>query len=138
MTTKTSSNYSLTLTRQGKIIFKSRLRGLLPLLNLLNQFGDSEVRGCLLEDKVVGLAAAKIIVHARIISSVKTPLASKTAISYLEKHNVSITADQVVDSILNKGLSGICYMEDLANKNLNFDQFIAQLTAKLSSGHTAT
>lgn len=72
---------SLVLYNGDEVIFSSDKSGLRPLLECI-QKGK---KGDRLFDKVIGLAAARLIAHSGIACVVSTPIISKPAVDYLKK-----------------------------------------------------
>lgn len=104
------TKYSLALIKDNNIVFSSDKSGLRPLIECVNEC-KSKFRDCILHDKVVGLAAARLIVYSDMISLVITDVASKPAEELLNKNNIIIKAQKIVDNILTKDKSSICPME---------------------------
>ncbi len=104
------TKYSLALIKDNKILFSSKKSGLRPLVECTKEF-KSKFKDCTLYDKVVGLAAARLIVYSAMINLVVTDLASKPAKEFLEKNNIKINAKNSVDNILRKDRKGVCPME---------------------------
>ncbi|PKN19622.1 MAG: hypothetical protein CVU71_04410 [Deltaproteobacteria bacterium HGW-Deltaproteobacteria-6] len=125
------ANCSLALIDGDKIIYTASGAGLAPLWECLEKFRDSGGRFTLF-DKVVGLAAARLIVYSGIIESVLTPLASQPAKQFLEENGVRISADQVVANILRKDKSAICPGEIMAMGTDNRDDYLAGVKAMLA------
>ena len=73
------SKYSLALIKNDKIIFSSTHSGLRPLVELVKK----GLKGDLLFDKVVGLAAAKLIVYGNVADAITTTTISKPASPHL-------------------------------------------------------
>lgn len=67
--------------------------------------------GCTLHDRVVGLAAARLIAHSGMIAKVNTPVSSEQAKSHLCQAGIAVNADSVVPKILNKDRTTMCPME---------------------------
>jgi hypothetical protein len=125
------NKYSLALIQGDKIIFSSDRHGLRPLMDCLENY--SQVKEKLtLHDKVIGLAAAKLIVYSGIISEVHTPLASKPAKKFLEENGVKFYAKEIVANILKKDQSSICPSEIVALNTAEPDAFCKQIMALLS------
>jgi len=82
-------------------------------------------------DKVVGLAAARLMVYSGIIEAVITPLVSQPAKQFLEENGVRISADEVVAHILRKDKSAICPGEIMAMGTDNRDDYLARVKAML-------
>jgi len=117
--------YSLALVKEDRILFSSDKTGLRPLIECINN--NSELKDCILYDKIVGLAAARLIVYSGIISSVITDLASKQAIELLEENKITIDPKKIVDNILNKDKSFVCPMERRAEASKNNKDFFLEI-----------
>ncbi len=125
------TKYSLALIENDKVVFSSRESGLKPLWECLKRFHDSK-RNFILFDKVIGLAAAKLIVHARIISRIETPLASEPAKTFLEKNAILIKAARIVPNILTKDRKTICPGEIIALNTSYTDDFLIKIEEMLN------
>ena len=112
------SLYSLAVVKDDNIIYKDDGRSLTPLISCIknNSFSD-----CILFDCVIGLAAARLIIHSKMFVEVFTDLASEKAVSLLKQNNMPINAKKIVPNILRKDGKGICPMElkalDMSNKD---------------------
>jgi hypothetical protein len=126
------TKYSLALVESDKIVFSSRESGLKPLWECLKIFNSSE-RNFILFDKVIGLAAAKLIVHTRIISRIETPLVSEPAKIFLQKNDIPIKAGQIVPNILTKDRKAICPGEIIALNTFGTDDFLKKIEEMLNS-----
>jgi len=109
---------------KGRVIFSSENHGLRPLLECVQKFKG--FKNCNLKDKVIGLAAARIIVYSGIISAVETLVCSDSAKELLEKNNVKVNAETFVANILNNEKTRICPMEKMSisatdNKEFYFE-----------------
>ncbi len=67
------TKYSLALIQGDKIIYSSQSNGLKPLWDCLEKYRQAKGK-FILFDKVMGLAAAKLIVYSKIISEIQTLL----------------------------------------------------------------
>ena len=104
------TTYSLVLIKDQKIIYRSRASGIKPLIYCVQRH-FSDLQDCTLYDKVVGLAAAKIIVYSQMISHVLTPVASKKAQALLRKSRINLEAQKIVPHILKRDRESICPLE---------------------------
>lgn len=120
------NEYSLALIKDDKIVFSSDKSGLRPLLECINKF-RLKISDCILHDKFVGLAAARLIVYSKIIFSVNTNTISKPAKKLLEEKNIIINANNVVENILTKEGSDICSMEKKALSISSNEDFFLEL-----------
>lgn len=103
------TKYSLALIKDDNIIYSSKESGLRPLVECIKKY-KSKFKDCTLHDKVVGLAAAKLILYSNMVSNVITKICSKLAKELLQRNNIKLKAQNIVDNILTKGRS-ICPME---------------------------
>jgi hypothetical protein len=126
------TRYSLALVDENKIIFFSEGHGLKPLWDCLENYRQSK-KSLILYDKVIGLAAAKLVVYSGIISQIQTLLVSQPAKKYLEENNIQIKAKNTVDNILTKNRQSICPGEIIALSSETPDDFRAKIKKMLSS-----
>ncbi|MFH1316391.1 MAG: DUF1893 domain-containing protein [Candidatus Woesearchaeota archaeon] len=104
---------SLVLIKDDNVIFNSEKSGLRPLFECVKEM-KGKVSECVLYDRVVGLAAARLIVYSGMISKIVTPVCSKPAVKLLEKDGIELEAGEIVMNILRMDNSDICPMEKLA------------------------
>lgn len=123
--------YSLALIQEDKIIFSSDRHGLRPLMDCLENYSQIKEK-LTLHDKVVGLAAAKLIVYSGIIFEVHTPMASRSARDFLEEKGIKLHAKEIVPNILSKDGHSICPGEVIALNTAEPDTFTKQIMAMLS------
>ncbi len=69
-----------------------------------------------LTDKVVGIAAARLIVRAEMIGSVTAGVVSRGALEHLSDHSIPVEWGEETDVILRADGNGICPMEELSNR----------------------
>jgi hypothetical protein len=124
------SKYSLALFEGNRLIYSSQDKGLRPLWDFLEQ--HKEKYGLILHDKIIGLAAAKLIVYSKIISEVITMTASVPAKKFLEDNGVIITACEVVTNIMTKDKSAICPGEVIALNTKAPDDFCRKIKTMLN------
>ena len=117
-------NNSLIVIKEGEIIFKSDKDRLRPIIICINENKEKMVDSIVI-DKVVGLAAAKLFVYAK-VKEIYTLLASKKTADYLNDKNIKFQAKKIVENILNNDKSEICPMEKLAEE-LNEEELFAKL-----------
>ncbi len=107
--------FSLILRDGDKVIFTSKKRWLIPLLECVVEW-SGRVDNASLTDKVVGIAAARLIVRADMIGTVTAGLISREAIEYLSDHSITVEWRKKTDVILRADGNGICPMEELSNR----------------------
>jgi len=125
------TRYSLALVDENKIIFFSKEHGLKPLWDCLEDYRH-EKKSLILYDKVIGLAAAKLINASGIISAIQALLISQPAKEYLEENNIKTEAEVTVANILTKDRRSICPGEIIALNTDEADDFRAKIKKMLS------
>ena len=126
------TKYSLALVQGDKIIFSSQANGLKPLWDCLEHYRQAN-DAFILFDKVIGLAAAKLVVYSEIISQIQTLLVSHPAKKFLEDSGISIKAKNTVDNILTKDRQSICPGEIIALRSETPEDFHAKIIAMLNN-----
>lgn len=121
------SKYSLALLEGTTLIYSSLDKGLRPLLDCLEK--HKEKSRLILHDKVIGLAAAKLIVYSGIIKEVVTSISSIPAKKFLEDNGIIITAYEVVANILTKDKRAVCPGEVIALNTEAPDDFSLKIKA---------
>lgn len=122
--------YSLALIHDGRIAHSSRGRGILPLIACLETY-RARYRDCILHDKVIGLAAAKLVVYSGSISAVVTEVASAAARDFLEEKGITLTAGTIAANILTADRSAVCPGEIIAQGADDYESLVTQLRAML-------
>jgi hypothetical protein len=125
------TKYSLALVQGDKIIYSSDGLGLKPLWDCLEKHRQEKDKFILL-DKIIGLAAARLIVYSGIIAAVRTSLISQPAKQLLQENKITIEADEVVANILRKDKSAICPGEMIALNTDDRNVFLTKITAMFS------
>jgi len=123
------TRYSLALLEGDKLIHSSTKSGLRPLWDALTVFCGKS--GLVLHDKVVGLAAARLIVHSGMIAKILTGVASLPARQFLGNTGIALCALDIVDNILTKDQSAVCPGELIALGTSDQDAFIQKIRAML-------
>ena len=123
--------YSLALVQGDKIIYSSDGLGLKPLWDCLEKYRQSKDK-FILFDKVIGLAAARLVVYSGIITAIHTRLISQPAKQLLQENKIKIEADEVVVNILRKDKSAVCPGEIIALSTDDQDTFLAKIAAMTS------
>ena len=109
-----TEKFSLVLRDGNKVIFTSKKRGLRPLLECVVEWAG-RVNNASLTDKVVGTAAARLIVRSRMIGKVTAGVISRGAIKHLSDHSIPAEWREKTNIILRGDEKGICPMEELSN-----------------------
>ncbi|KAF0159027.1 MAG: hypothetical protein FD159_774 [Syntrophaceae bacterium] len=128
------TKYSLALFKDEKLIHASDGGGLRPLWDALEKHKDKT--GLLLHDKLMGLAAARLIVRSGIIAEIYTMIASRPAKEFLEESGIRLTAFDVVASILTKDKSSVCPGEVIAIDTTDPDTFLQKIRVMMDNRMT--
>jgi hypothetical protein len=118
--------YSLAMFCRGQRVFMSREGGLKPLAEWLDIF-RGKYRDCLLHDRVVGLAAARLIAYSGEVAAVTTLVASRPARAFLAGAGITLQAEQVVDDLLTPDRREIVPEEALALETPDRRQFLDRI-----------
>jgi hypothetical protein len=125
------TKYSLALVQGDKIVYSSDGSGIKPLWDCLEKYRQSKDK-FILFDKVIGLAAARLVVYSGIITAIHTRLISQPARKLLQENKVKIEADEIVANILRKDKSAICPGEIIALNTDDQNDFLAKISAMIS------
>ena len=93
---------------KGDKLFTSTLRGIRPLLDLIESGED--FRGGLAADKIVGRAAALLYAHMG-IGEVYAGVLGEGGLAVLRKHNIAAQFGTLAERIINREGTDICPME---------------------------
>ena len=131
----TSQDLSLVIVKNEKIIFETKKQGITGLLEAI-EILDKDLVSSSIADKIVGVAAAILCVHAR-ISSVYAFTISESGIKLLKKYNINFDFNKKVTRILNQTKTDVCPFEKLAMNSINpenaynnLKSFASQITKK--------
>ena len=125
------TKYSLALVQGDKIIYSSDDSGLKPLWDCLGKYRQSKDK-FILFDKVIGFAAARIVVYSGIIEAIQTKLISQPAKQFLKENKIKIEADEIVANILRKDKSAVCPGEIIALNTDDQHEFFTKIAAMIS------
>ncbi|MBE6345881.1 MAG: DUF1893 domain-containing protein [Lentimicrobiaceae bacterium] len=104
-------NHSLVIYKNNASVITSNDRGVNSLIKFIEE-DKSQLSGSLIADKVIGKAAALLMIYAG-VKEIYAPIISKPALQTLLKHNVKIYYDKEVERIINRKGDGLCPMETL-------------------------
>ncbi len=119
-------NWSFALIGGGKILYYSKSQGLKPLIFCVKKY-RRQMRGAAVYDKVIGRAAALLLVYGR-VRKVMTPLISRGGLAVLRRGGAETEYKKIVRHILNAPGSDLCPMEKLSRKK-SPAEFAKQMTA---------
>ena len=125
-----TSNNTLRVYEDSKLIFASDKDRLLPLMEYIDKFASNH-RDVVIFDKIMGRAAALLCTKAN-CREVYSPLGSKLALDVLEKKGIKYHLDQIVPCIQKPNQKEMCPMEKLSldKKPEEFYQLIRNLLAE--------
>jgi hypothetical protein len=126
------TKYSLALIQGNKIIYSSQSNGLKPLWDCLENYRQTK-DSFILYDKVIGLAAAKLVSYSGIISAIQALLISQPAKKYLKENHIKIEAKITIPNILTKDKRSICPGEIIALNTDEPDDFHTKIKKMLSN-----
>lgn len=96
---------SLMIYKNGELIFESNLKGIRPHLKAINELGSS-LEGSLMVDKILGRAAAFLVVYSKAAEAM-TVVLSTPGKRVLEKYRVKFSYQEEVPHI--KMENGVIY-----------------------------
>jgi len=105
----------LVIAKDNNIIYRGRGEGIRPLIDAIDTIGLNDLRGAILADRVVGLAASYLVTYAG-FSEVHGLIVSRSAASFLESRGITLYWMEMVDAILDRSRSSLCPFEKLALK----------------------
>lgn len=124
------SKYSLALFEGNNLIYCSEDKGLRPLFDCLEK--NKGKSGLILHDKVIGLAAAKLVIYSGIIAEVVTGVASIPAKKFLEDNGIIVKAFDVAANIMTMDRSTVCPGEVIALNTEARKDFIQKIKTLLN------
>ncbi|MFC2050731.1 DUF1893 domain-containing protein [Chloroflexota bacterium] len=107
-----TSNNTLRVYEDGKLIFASDKDRLLPLMEYIGKFASNH-RDVVIFDKIMGRAAALLCIKAN-CREVYSPLGSKLAQKVLEGKDIKYHLSQIVPYIQKPNQKDMCPMETLS------------------------
>jgi hypothetical protein len=107
-----SSDDTLRIYRDKKLVFSSKKERLLPLMEYIGRHENRREK-IILYDKVMGNAAALLAVVAN-AGEVYSPLGSEIGVNTLFSYNINYHLDKIVPYIVRDDGKGMCPMEKLS------------------------
>jgi len=120
------SKYALALIHEGNVVYTSKNQGLVPLVECIEAC-SSRYQNCRLHDRIIGLAAAKLVVASRMIVSVFAGVSSQPAAEFLQKNHISLESLLTVPHIIGRDGASICPMEQRAMATEDADLFLTEM-----------
>src|SRR3989304_8882081 len=103
---------TLTIVKEGKVLFETDSHRISGFLNAIQQFGAT-LEGASLADRVAGKAIALLCVYAK-IKEVYAEVLSKKAKTVLQQNGIHHEWKELVDNILDLNKNGVCPFEKAA------------------------
>ncbi|MDD2753492.1 MAG: DUF1893 domain-containing protein [Candidatus Portnoybacteria bacterium] len=123
----TDKKLAFALIKGGKVIYKSKKQRLAPLIFCLKKH-KAQMRGATVFDKVVGRAAALLLIYGG-VKKVMTPLISRGALIVLARGGAKVEYQKIVKCILNKEGDDLCPMEKMS-QGKSSKEFAAMMKAR--------
>lgn len=117
-------NHSLVVANSGGITAFDG-RGVSDLYRLLHD-EPKMLRGASVADKVVGKAAASLMVMAS-VSSVYAYVLSQSALDLLQKSGIMVEYHDIVPFIINRAGTGMCPLEDRCQRCATPEESLEQI-----------
>jgi len=103
---------ALMIYRDGVLIFGSSDKGIRPHLEAIERFGQEGLRGTLMVDKIVGRAAALLMLYS-LPSDVYAGVITHAAKSLLEGSGVRVHPREIVEAVKQKDGRIYCPFESM-------------------------
>lgn len=117
--------WSLVIVKNGQAIFSSKEHGVAPFFRAVQSEGK-RLHNATAADRIVGSAVAMLCLHAG-IAAVYAGTASQGALDILTRQGVTAVSKHLVPYISNKGGTGLCPFEELAQNSENPAQLFSAL-----------
>lgn len=120
---------SLIIYRDEEVVFSSASRGIIPLLDAIDTLGRSELSGTLIIDKILGRAAALLIVYMD-AAEAQAALISMGAKEVLRSNGVRFHYSEDTPTIKNIDGTDMCPFERLIIEVSNPEEAYRRIKAK--------
>lgn len=127
-----SENLTCVVEQDG-ILYRESNNGIVPMLNFVDQ---GVLRNALVADKVIGKAAAMMMVLGG-VQKVSTDVISEYAYTYFQDHGIPVTYKKKVPYIINRKKNGMCPMEECVMNIEDPKQAYTALCQKVEALKTA-
>ena len=123
---------ALMVYRNGVLIFGSSAKGIRPHLEAIERFGKEGLRGTLVVDKIVGRAAALLMLYS-FPSDVYAGVITRAAKSLLEESGVCVYPGEVVEAVKQKDGRIYCPFESMVQGISDADEAYEAIVEKMRS-----
>jgi len=122
---------SLMIYRGGRLIFQSASKGIRPHLEAIEMHGEA-LHGTLMVDKIVGRAAALLILYSE-AAEAHAQVLSRPGKQVLDQQCMATTYEELVDHIKMKDGSIYCPFERMVQGVNDPDEAYAAIVEKMNS-----
>ncbi|HUV54826.1 MAG TPA: DUF1893 domain-containing protein [Candidatus Krumholzibacteriaceae bacterium] len=122
---------SLMIYKDGRLIFQSASKGIRPHLEAIEDHGEA-LRGTLMVDKIVGRAAALLILYSE-AAEVHAQVLSRPGKQVLDQHGLTTTYEELVDHIKMRDGSIYCPFERMVQDVSDPAEAYAAIVEKMNS-----
>ncbi len=116
----------------GVLIFGSSAKGIRPHLEAIERFGQEGLRGTLMVDKIVGRAAALLMLYS-LPSDVYAGVITHAAKSLLEGSGVRVHAREIVEAVKQKDGRIYCPFESMVQGISDAEEAYKSIVEKMMS-----
>lgn len=131
-----NNNFSIVIVGENDV-YTSTKHGVAPLLEILDG-GDDVIKNSFVADKVVGKAAALLMVKGG-VKEVYADIISSHALDVFEKYKVKTYYGNLVEYIINRDKTGMCPMEkavlEVDEPNTAYDVLKKKIAEMRKGGH---
>jgi len=113
----TEKNLSIVFVKNGIVIFETETHGIFGFLDAIARL-EKRLTGATVADKVIGVAAARLCIHAG-VKSVFALTISEGGLKLLEEHGIPVCFKRKVANILNRQKTDVCPFEKLAISSID-------------------
>jgi hypothetical protein len=122
---------SLLVYRDGEFVYSGSGRGVGPLLNALETIGKEKLQGSLVVDKIIGRAAAFLIVYMEAAEAHAVTL-SATGKDVLQKYGLKYQFRHEVPVVRGRDGAPLCPFERLVQDVNNAEEAYEKIKAKMA------
>ncbi|MCK4439006.1 DUF1893 domain-containing protein [Candidatus Bathyarchaeota archaeon] len=122
---------SLMIYKDGRLIFQSATKGIRPHLEAIEMHGET-LRGTLMVDKIIGRAAALLILYSE-AAEAHAQVLSQLGKQVLDQHGLSTMYEELVDHIKMKDGSIYCPFERMVQGISDPDEAYTAIVEKMNS-----
>ena len=122
---------SLMIYKSDRLIFQSASKGIRPHLEAIEMHGEA-LRGTLMVDKIVGRAAALLILYSE-AAEVHAQVLSRPGKQVLDQHGLTTTYEELVDHIKMRDGSIYCPFERMVQDVSDPAEAYAAIVEKMNS-----